>query len=72
MRKASEYRQHAEECRSLAASMPSDAHRDQLLEMAEQWEKLAEERLTLIANHPELALPGEREEARSWLPPTGR
>ena len=44
MKKASEYRQHADECRTLAARMDSGEHRDQLLEMAATWDRLAAER----------------------------
>jgi hypothetical protein len=66
MKKASEYRQHAEECRVLARRMDQGIHRDQLLEMAETWERLAAERSDLVRRHPELALEGEqREEAES-------
>ncbi|HEY8573973.1 hypothetical protein [Phenylobacterium sp.] len=64
MKKASEYRQHAQECRDLAATMESAAQRDQLLEMAAHWEKLAQDRVGLIARHPELAHEGEQEEER--------
>jgi len=67
MKKASEYRQHAAECRSIASQMESDDQRRQILEMAEHWEKLAADRLALIGRHPELAHDGEREEERSWL-----
>jgi hypothetical protein len=66
MKKASEYRQHAQECRRLAAYMPSDDHRAQLLSIAEHWERLAEDRIGLITRHPELAQDGEHEEERSW------
>lgn len=62
MRKASEYRQHAKECRDLAAHMEQAPQREQLIEMAEHWEQLAEDRAALIARHPELAHEGEREE----------
>jgi hypothetical protein len=44
MKKASEYRRHAEECRTLARNAMSDQERNQLLNMAETWTKLAEER----------------------------
>jgi hypothetical protein len=44
MKKASEYRQHAEECRAIARSMIDDGQREQLLNMAETWEQLAAER----------------------------
>jgi hypothetical protein len=54
MKKASEYRQHAQECRELAAKMASGEQREQLLRMAAHWEKLADDRSALIAKHPEL------------------
>ena len=64
MKKASEYRQHAEECRDLARSMDDSEHRAQLLEMAATWDQLAADRSELVRKHPELALGGEhREEA---------
>jgi hypothetical protein len=66
MKKASEYRQHAAECRAIANQMESAEQRRQILEMAEHWEKLAADRLALLEKHPELAQEGEREEERSW------
>jgi hypothetical protein len=74
MKKASEYRQHAEECRILARGMDRGVHRDQLLEMAETWERLAAERSELVARHPELALHGEaqEEDRRGADDPKGR
>lgn len=65
MKKASEYRQHAEECRQLAAGMPSADQRGLMLQMAEHWDKLAEDRLELISKHPELAHEGEHDEEQS-------
>jgi hypothetical protein len=62
MKKASEYRQHAQECRDLAAHMDSTDQRGLMLKMAEHWEKLAADRLALIGRHPELAHDGEHEE----------
>ena len=59
MKKASEYRRHAAECRQLAAGVQG-AQRDQLIEMANTWDKLAIERAELVQRHPELALDGER------------
>ena len=57
MKKASEYRLHAEECRALARGMAKNhEQRDRLLEMAATWDKLAAERADLIRRHPELAL----------------
>lgn len=64
MKKASEYRQHAKECRALAAALEVGEHRDQLLEMAATWDRLAEERAELVRRHPELALEGEATEER--------
>jgi hypothetical protein len=62
MKKASEYRQHAVECRHLAAAMQSGEQRDQLLAMAETWDLLAADRSALVQRHPELALSGEYDE----------
>lgn len=62
MKKASEYRQHAQECRDLAAKMASPDQREQLLEMARHWEQLARDRAELIARNPGLAREGERNE----------
>ncbi len=61
MKKASEYRQHAAECRHLAAGMDGE-QRSQLIEMAATWDQLAAERAELITRHPELALQGEQDE----------
>ncbi|MXQ14682.1 hypothetical protein [Microvirga makkahensis] len=60
MKKASEYRKHAEECRILAKQVPEGPQRDQLLEMARTWDKLADDRDALIRKHPELAMPDEK------------
>ena len=46
MKKASEYWTHAQECRALAKRMGQGEHRDQLIAMAETWERLAEQRET--------------------------
>lgn len=63
MKKASEYRQHAIECRQLAASIEGE-QRSQLLEMAATWDRLAAERAELVARHPEIGLDGEADEER--------
>ena len=44
MKKASEYRQHAADCRALAVRMELGSQRDQLLGMARAWDQLADER----------------------------
>lgn len=62
MKKASEYRQHATECRYLAGKMELGDPREQLLAMARHWDRLAGERKDMIARHPELALEGESDE----------
>jgi hypothetical protein len=68
MKKASEYRQHAEECRDLAAQMDAEEQRELMLQMAQHWEKLAADREALIAKHPELGRETERDEVRTWRP----
>ncbi len=62
MKKASEYRQHAEECRSFAKGLLAGEQRDQLLNMAGMWENLAADRAALVLRHPELGLEGEHQE----------
>jgi hypothetical protein len=64
MKKASEYRQHADECRAMADQTKPGPQRDQLLEMARTWDKLADERSDLIRRHPEQAIAGEHEEEK--------
>jgi hypothetical protein len=44
MKDASEYLQHAAECRELSARATTDEQREQLLTMAETWLRLARER----------------------------
>jgi hypothetical protein len=48
MEKLEEYRQHARQCRELAAQMEHEEQRKQLLEMAATWERLAEDRTKII------------------------
>jgi hypothetical protein len=69
MKKASEYRKHAEECRLLAQKMDPGDQRNQLLDMAKTWGDLANDRADLIRRHPEMALSGEHaEEAKAKQP----
>jgi hypothetical protein len=44
MLKATEFRQHAAECRAMARTIQKDDYRQQLLKMAEIWDSLANER----------------------------
>lgn len=53
MKQASDYRQHADECRALAATMKVDEHREQLLKMAEMWERLLEDRFDFARGRSE-------------------
>ena len=62
MKKASEYRQHARECRDLAAQMGSSEQRQQLMQMAEDWDRMAIDRVDLITRNPDLAHPGDLDE----------
>jgi hypothetical protein len=70
MKKASEYREHAQECRAMAKQMKPGPQQDQLLEMARTWDRLADERSDLIRRHPELAIKGEHEEETKHTPRT--
>jgi hypothetical protein len=54
MKKAAEYHKLAEECRAMARTIGNEEQRQQLLNMAETWDKLAETREGLVARHPEL------------------
>jgi len=63
VKKASDYHAHAQECRVLARNMQGQ-QRDQLLDMAATWERLASDRSDLIRRHPELeAHSNDREDA---------
>ena len=44
LKKAVDYRRHADECRVLARAAQNGEHRNQLLIMAETWDGLAAER----------------------------
>ena len=46
----------------MARGLPAGGQRDQLLEMAATWEKLADERSELVRRHPELGFEGEHQE----------
>ena len=67
MKKTSDYRRHAEECRVLAKGIQGE-QRDQLLEMAATWDKLALERSELVRKHPDVALHGEQAEEAAGHP----
>ena len=50
MKQAAEYRQHAAECRRLAMTAKSEPEREQLMEMAAAWERMAADRERKIAD----------------------
>jgi hypothetical protein len=50
MLKVDDYRQHAAECRRLAASAALPHLREELTKMAEAWDALAEQRESILAN----------------------
>jgi hypothetical protein len=54
VKKAAEYRQHAQECRTLARTTRDETQRHQLLNMASTWDKLADERDWLFREHPDV------------------
>jgi hypothetical protein len=54
MKKSSEYDRHAQECRALAAQMKTGEQREQLLQLAETWMRLAQDRSDLVRKHPKL------------------
>jgi len=64
MKKASEYREHAEECRTLSKQMQGE-QREQTLDLARTWDNLAEDRSILVRRHPEIGLEGEHREEMS-------
>ncbi len=54
MKKATEYHQHAKECRDLASRAASEEHRQTLLKMADTWDGLGNERAALLAQKKRL------------------
>jgi hypothetical protein len=55
MNKAEEFRRHAEECRALARQMKHGKYHTQLLQMAETWERLADDREGAAPVQPQTA-----------------
>jgi hypothetical protein len=53
MKKVSDYRKHAEECRALARGMKQAEQREQLLAMAKTWDRLAEQREITSRTNPD-------------------
>lgn len=63
MKKASEYRQYAADCRALAARMELGSQRDQLFRMAGAWDQLANERDAQLRPRGEEMRDGEAADA---------
>jgi hypothetical protein len=55
VKKASEYRRHAEECRNLAKAISNPEHLAALAKMTEAWESLARKRVERIARDKRMA-----------------
>jgi chromosome segregation ATPase len=55
VRKASEYREHAQQCRVLANRTSNSEHRAMLSRMAETWEALARDREAHIKRQRRIA-----------------
>ena len=54
MQKSLEFRQHAQECRTLARTTRDESQRQQLMNMANTWDKLAADRDWLVHEHPDV------------------
>lgn len=65
MRKVSEYREHAEECRKMAANTRNQEHKKQLQIMAEAWEMLAKEREKKIRKQSGTAAAEHKSQSKS-------
>jgi hypothetical protein len=63
MKKASEYKARADECRVLAARTSNPEHKAMLTKMAETWESLARERIERIARNERIAAIASRQTA---------
>ena len=55
MKKVSEYRERAEECRTMAKRASFESHREMLLKMAATWDSLAEDRERTMARQERIA-----------------
>jgi len=61
MKKVRQYRQRAKECRHLSSVASASDLRMHFQEMANIWDKLAQERLDFFVEHPESDVHGEVE-----------
>ena len=68
MKKAEDYRRHAEECRNLARNATSEDERRQLIHMAETWLGLAQHRLQMLNVSRCVRAPEERQRTNARDP----
>jgi hypothetical protein len=52
VQKLAEYEKHAAVCRQIAAKTANESRKQQLLQMAEAWDKLAGERRVQLSEQP--------------------
>jgi hypothetical protein len=67
MKKASEYRRNAEQCRKLSASIADPQHKAMLQQMAETWDNLAADRGRRAAQKERIADLESRPQANGRL-----
>ncbi|MFL5238160.1 MAG: hypothetical protein ACJ8EL_11255 [Rhizomicrobium sp.] len=65
MEKVRQLRRRAKECRDQAAKAPNSDLKSHYEELANVWDKLAEERLTFFVEHPEADTQNEVAEAEA-------
>jgi hypothetical protein len=68
VKKAEDYRRHADECRALARNATSDDERRQLIHMAETWLGLAQQRLQMLSANAIEAVRATEEERSAVQP----
>ena len=68
MKKVREFRQRAKECRQAAAKASTPDVKAHYQNLAQVWDKLAQERLTFFVEHPDADNKGEAAPAaiRNW------
>ena len=54
MKQVEDYREHAQECRAMAAKAINADHRQRLLDLAAQWDALADDREKLLKSQQKL------------------
>jgi hypothetical protein len=70
MKKASDYQDHAAECRRLAAGTANAEHKTALIEMAEAWDTLARDRIGHLRRQERIAALERQAENETGVLPT--